>query len=378
MARRLRRSTVCFAAAVVLALGIGGCSASNSTAPTVSQTSTSSQPTVDGAALDIAIRHFLDTYVASGLSNVRAVLIWVNDRPVVQQYHESKGSDSRNIASVTKSVVSTLVGVALAEGHVRRLDQTLGELLPAQRADMAPGVEAITLQQLLTMTGGLPADEGGDVKLPDEKNWVRGILSHGPDQPPPAPFAYSSLSSHLLAAILEQNTHQPLLVYARQKLLDPLGIDTRAAAQPPFTTAGRQTYDAAHFAWPVDPQGINAGYGYLKLTPADMAKLGRLYLAGGMWNGRRILSADWVHRATSAQVPTHGGGPTESYGYQWWVTTVQGHPAYAAVGLGGQLVEVVPDLRLVVAVSSDIPDGSLLDASTFMTMVSTVVAPALT
>jgi CubicO group peptidase (beta-lactamase class C family) len=109
-----------------------------------------------------------------------------------------------------------------------------------------------------------------------------------------------------------------------------------------------------------------------------MAKLGRLYLAGGMWNGRRILSADWVHRATSAQVPTHGGGPTESYGYQWWVTTVQGHPAYAAVGLGGQLVEVVPDLRLVVAVSSDIPDGSLLDASTFMTMVSTVVAPALT
>jgi CubicO group peptidase (beta-lactamase class C family) len=258
----------------------------------------SSQPTVDATALDAAISHFLNTFLAADLRNVRAVLVWVNDRPVVQQYHESKSSDSRNIASVTKSFVSTLVGIALAEGHLKRLDQTLGELLPAQRADMAPGVSAITLQQLLTMTAGLPADQDGRPMLPDRRNWVRGILTHGSDLPPPAEFAYSSVSSHLLAAILEQNTHEALMVYARKRLFDPLGIDTRTAAQPPSAPAGASAYDAAHFAWPVDPQGINIGFGGLKMTPADMAKLGRLYLAGGVWNRQRILSADWVHRAT--------------------------------------------------------------------------------
>jgi CubicO group peptidase (beta-lactamase class C family) len=345
----------------------------------MSQASSSSQPTVDAAALDAAISSFLNTFLAADLRNVRAVLVWVNERPVVQQYHESKPSDSRNIASVTKSFVSTLVGIALAEGHLKRLDQTLGELLPAQRAEMAPGVSAITLQRLLTMTAGLPADQGGRPMLPDERNWVRGILTHGSDLPPPAEFAYSSVSSHLLAAILEQNTHEALMVYARKRLFDPLGIDTRAAAQPPLIPWG-PAYDAAHFAWPVDPQGINIGFGWLKMTPADMAKLGRLYLAGGVWNGHRILSADWVHRATSAQVPTQGEARRlgENYGYQWWVTTVRDHPAFAAIGFGGQLVEVVPDLRLVVAVSSDIPERSLLDPATLVTMVSTVVAPAVT
>jgi CubicO group peptidase (beta-lactamase class C family) len=313
-----------------------------------------------------------------GLQNVRAVLVWVDDRPVVQQYRESKASDSRQIASVTKSFVSTLVGIALAEGHLKRLDQTLGELLPAQRADMAPGVEAITLRQLLTMTAGLPADEPGDLELADQKNWVRGILAHGPERPPPAPFAYSSRSSHLLAAILKKNTGQPLMTYARERLFDPLGIDTRTAVQPAFSPTGIPAYEAAEFAWPVDPQGINLGYSYLKMSAADMAKLGRLYLADGTWNGRRIVSSDWVRRATAAQAPTSDSGPAEGYGYQWWATTVQDRPAFAAVGFGGQLVEVVPDLRLVVAVSSDIPEGTLLDAATLMTMVSTVVAPSIT
>ena len=209
------------------------------------------------------------------MENLRAVLIWVDDRPVVQQYRHSKATESRNIASVTKTIVPTLIGIALADGRLKRLDQTLGGLLPAQRPNMAPGVGAITLQKLLTMTAGLPEDDQGNPRLPDEKNWVRGILAHGTDQPQPAKFAYSSLGSHLLAAILEQNTGQPLMTYAREKLFDPLGIDTQAAAQPSFSPAGLPIYEAAHFAWPVDPQGINIGYGYLKMTRTDMAKLGR-------------------------------------------------------------------------------------------------------
>jgi CubicO group peptidase (beta-lactamase class C family) len=379
MARLWRDLTRLVIAATVLAGPSAACSSppGSTAAPVTSGSSTPSRRTVDAAALDKAVSEFLATSVSPGVENVRAVLIWVDDRLVVQQYHHSTASDSRNIASVTKSVISTLIGVALAEGHLKRLDQTLGELLPAQRRSMAPGVEGITLHQLLTMTAGLPEDDHGDVTFPDEKNWVRGILRQGPDQPPPAQFAYSSLDSHLLAAILEQNTGQPLMAYARAKLFDPLGIDTRAAAQPQITPAGRRIYEAAHFAWAADPQGINAGYSTIKLTPTDMAKLGRLYLAGGVWNGRRVVSADWVHRATSPQVPTHGSGPTDSYGYQWWTTSVQDHPASAALGFGGQLVEVVPDLKLVVAVSSDFADDAIFNDSIYFTMLSLVVVPAI-
>ena len=271
------------------------------------------------------------------MANVRAVLIWVDDRQVVRQYLHSKPQDSRTIASVTKSFTSTLVGIALDEGYLKGVDQTLGELLPSHRSEMAPGVEAITLRQLLTMTAGWAADERGDVRLPDEKNWVRGILATPPEQPPPADFAYASVSSHLLAAILTHNTGQPLLSYARKKLLDPLGIDSRSAAQPVYAPGFVAAYDAARFAWPVDPQGITVGFGGLKLTPNDMAKLGRLYLSGGTWTGRRIVSAEWVRQATRAQVSTHGSGPGDSYGYQWWTTSVQNHDAFAAVGYGGQL-----------------------------------------
>src|SRR3954466_10546414 len=122
------------------------------------------------------------------------MLVWVDDRLVVQQYHHSTASDSRNIASVTKSVISTLISVALAEGHLKGLDQTVGELLPAQRRSMAPGVEGVTLHQLLTMTAGLPEDDHGNVNFPDEKNWVGGILRQATSPPPPAQFAYSSLA----------------------------------------------------------------------------------------------------------------------------------------------------------------------------------------
>ena len=134
------------------------------------------------------------------------------------------------------------------------------------------------------------------------------------------------------------------------------------------------------FAWPVDHQGINMGGVHLKLRPRDMVKLGQLYLDGGRWNGKQILPAAWVRDATTARVWAGEAGGS-SYGYQWWVTTAGKDPAFAAVGFGGQLIEVVPRLKLVVVFSTKFNNSDApvtVGSDVLEGMVSRIIAPALT
>jgi len=246
-----------------------------------------------GVELGAAVDDFVDESLSPGIRNRRAILVAVDGKTVVERYYDSGASESADIASVTKSFLSTLIGIAVSEG-VLELDQNLDELLPSYADVMTPQVGAITIRQLLTMTAGLPADDGTDPR-PSGEDWVADILGRGTVQPPGQGFAYSSVGSHLLAATLVEASGRPLLAYAREKLLDPLGIDTTPAFQPVLTdmsdrVEARQirTYEKAGFAWPRDPQGINVGYGTMKMTAADMVKLGNLYLHEGAWEGRQL------------------------------------------------------------------------------------------
>jgi CubicO group peptidase (beta-lactamase class C family) len=152
------------------------------------------------------------------------------------------------------------------------------------------------------------------------------------------------------------------LDYARPRLFDPLGIETRNAVQPRVKDrAPIPAYDRASFGWLRDPTGIQLGFATLKMAPRDLAKLGQLYLDGGRWNGRQVIPTDWVKASTTAQVTTQpdSAALAESYGYQWWVTQEKGHAAYAAFGFGGQVVEVVPDLRLVVVMATEAAEPNM-------------------
>jgi CubicO group peptidase (beta-lactamase class C family) len=333
----------------------------------------------DGLARDVE-DYFRRSYTR-GLRDVRAVLVMVDGRTVLQRYRGARPSDTHDAYSVGKSITSTLIGIALAEGKLRSLDMPLSQALPQHAAGMRREVAAITVRQLLTMTAGLPADPPPSTEpLADHyRAWVPDILRRGVERPPGSGFAYSSASSHLLAAILAHATGMPVLEYARRALFDPLGIDTRPAAQPVMNQdpAEYAKFEAAGFAWPTDPQGINTGHGHIKLAPQDMAKIGNLFLNGGTWQGRRIVPAQWVTEATRAHV--EASAPVGShYGYQWWVTTAGDHPAYAAVGFGGQLIEVVPDLRLVV-VGATVPGEptEVIDTSVLQYMVTLAVVPHL-
>jgi CubicO group peptidase (beta-lactamase class C family) len=325
---------------------------------------------------EVVDRHVEQSY-APGMRNVRAVLVSVDGELLVERYFDSGPDETAPIASVTKSIVSTLVGIAVDEGLLS-LDQTLDQLLPGETGHMSPNVAAITLRQLLTMTAGLPEDPPSRRPV-TSGDWVAEILERGTAQPPGAGFVYSSVSSHLLAAALVEATGRPVLDYAREKLFDPLGVDTHPAFQPlilPGEPDPRRAYRRAGFAWPRDPQGIHIGGADAKLTAPEMLAFGTLFLNGGVLNDTELVPASWVEEATSRLVETRTP-LAEHYGYQWWVTEAGDHAAYAALGFGGQIIEVVPDLELVVVASTWIDPVATLDSATWEFMVDQAIVPAL-
>jgi CubicO group peptidase (beta-lactamase class C family) len=215
----------------------------------------------------------IDDQAKTAFPGLRSVLVVRHGYLVVERYyHGSSATEYHNVFSVTKSVTSALVGIDLGDHQLTSLRQTVGELLGRHLpANADPAMAKITLEQLLTMTAGIPADpEHGDA-LPamfTSRNWVRFVLSQPLGSRPGTRFAYSTQGSQLLSAIVTDATGQSLLAFARAKLFTPLGISTHPAAHPAFTPEHQSTFERARFAWAQDPQGYQIGGSFLKLTPA--------------------------------------------------------------------------------------------------------------
>jgi CubicO group peptidase (beta-lactamase class C family) len=172
----------------------------------------------------------------------------------------------------------------------------------------------------------------------------------------PGTFVYSNVGPHLLSAVLAQATGMSTLAYARRELFDPLGIDSQPAFEGPVAQRDSpEVVSTNSFRWLRDPDGVHAGSYGLALTARDMVKIGELWLNGGVWQGRRILDADYITQASTHQVPELEG-KIRGYGYLWWITPLARHGAYSAQGRYGQLITVVPDLRAVIVISSRILD----------------------
>jgi CubicO group peptidase (beta-lactamase class C family) len=253
--------------------------------------------------MDPAVLDELDTKVPESYPQVRSLLVVRHGYLVYERYWH--GLDAADSHSVTKSVTSALVGIALADHKVKSLDQTVGELLAAHLPPNAdPRLRRVTLEQLLTMTSGLASDAkpGGSDELRwnrmlASRDWVRHILGRQLATTPGTSFAYSSAGSHLLSAVVADATGQSLLAYARANLFGPLGIaTTNALVQPvrhwPPTPAELAAYEQAPVAWPTDPQGYQVGFAWLRLPARDLAKFGYLYLNGGRWDGTQVVPAD--------------------------------------------------------------------------------------
>lgn len=191
--------------------------------------------------------------------------------------------------SATKSVVSTLVGMALADGRLDSTDRRVVDFFADRTiANLDDAKKAITVQHLLDMTSGLAWQEGVNggaesyIAMARSPDWQQFILDQPMTTPPGSRFYYNSGNSHLLSAIVGKVTGRSTLDYARERLFGPLGIDD--------------------VLWRVDPQGVSNGGSDLYLQPRDMAKIGYLYLRGGVWEGKQILPASWIENVRKADV----------------------------------------------------------------------------
>lgn len=235
-----------------------------------------------------------------------------------------------DVYSVTKSVVSALVGIALADGKLESVDQRLVEFFPAHASVADSGLRQVTLADLLTMRAGF---SGEPIEVSD--NWIRTLMARPLEHEPGQVFVYDSGSSHLLSAVLTKVTGRMASALARERIFRPLGIGDG-------------------WRWPDDGQGVSVGGDGLGMRARDLAKLGQLYLQKGRWNGKQLVPAAWVRRSTRMQ--TTIGVPGQGYGYQWWVQKGPRGTAYAALGYGGQAIVVFPALDLVVVLTT-VPSG---------------------
>jgi CubicO group peptidase (beta-lactamase class C family) len=298
-------------------------------------------------------------------TSVRSILIVRNGYLVYERYWQGvDASDGHDIRSVTKSVISALVGIALADGAIESLDQTVGELLADHLpAEADPRMGRVTVRHLLGMTSGLPGDQtpSGEDPLIFERidrspDRVRASLQVPLTAEPGSRWAYSNVSSDLLAVIVAETTGRSAMDFARERLFGPIGTSLDGAFEPvvvgwPPTPEQIEQYRTSRVAWPRDAQGYHWGSGGLRLPARDLARFGYLYLNGGAWDGEQIVPADYVRDSTApGRTET---GANDDYGWQWWVSTGGDHASFLARGYGGQVIEVVPDLDLVAVVTSD-------------------------
>lgn len=264
-------------------------------------------------------------------------------------------NEPHNIHSVGKSITSASVGIAIDQGFIEGVDQSIFDYLPDHQHLMADGKEAITIEHLLTMTSGLAWDEWGTAYSDGENDMIRLWLScedqvacvlEAPlDAEPGTEFTYSGGNMVLLGEIIENATQTDIEEFSATHLFEPLGID------PP--------------EWGRFDSGIVDASGDQYLTPRGMIKFGATYLSRGVWNGQQVIPSGWVDKSATPYEETswhnsflrsmppgdHTWG-RRGYSYTWWTheysNSGTGFPAYFALGFGGQKIYVFPEQDAVV------------------------------
>jgi CubicO group peptidase (beta-lactamase class C family) len=268
--------------------------------------------------------------------NLYSLLVIRNGYIVSENYFNGDQRDTcHDFYSCTKSFTATLIGIAIDQGLIAGIDRPVLEFFPGQTFENMDGrKQAMTLENLLTMTSGLDWNEGDAAynQLYRSGDWVKVMLDLPMRAQPGAQFNYCSGCTHVLSAILQQKTGMRASQFARQNLFTPLGI--------------------TKYRWDNDTQGIPIGGWGLQLTPREMARLGYLYLYHGKWEDKQIVSAGWVDFATQKQTATDGN---LGYGLQWW--TYPKYGAYTALGRYGQTLFVVPNLNLVIVTTAQFEGG---------------------
>lgn len=283
-----------------------------------------------------AIGKLLDYYAEKELE-LHSIMLLRHGKVVAEGWWEPYGPDRPHMLfSLSKSFTSTAIGFAVEAGLLT-VDDLVCDFFPEQVPEViSPNLAKMSIHHLLSMSTGHEQDPSNPVFSTSDGDWVKAFLSLDVEREPGTHFVYNTAATYMLAAILHKITGQSLLDYLTPRLFEPLGI--------------------VGATWETCPKGINTGGFGLSIKTEDIAKFGQLYLQNGVWNGKQLISAQWIAEAVKKQI-SNGDDPNsewaQGYGYQFWRCR---HNAYRGDGAFGQFCIVVPEQDMVVAITSGVND----------------------
>lgn len=290
-----------------------------------------STPEAQGVSTD-AIREFIQA--ADQIDTLHSFMVVRHGQVIAEGWWKPESADKPHVLnSLTKSFNATAVGLAIEDGKLSLEDSVLKFFPTDAPEEISDNLRAMTVRDLLTMTGGHDTEAktaGGDPT-------VKQFLAHPVAHKPGTHFQYNSLGSYVLSAIVTKVTGQTELEYLKPRLFEPLGIETPR--------------------WTSSSEGVSIGGHGLYISTEDIAKFGQLYLQKGKWNDKQLIPEKWAEQATSKQVPNEqeshaniGIDWKQGYGFQFWQCT---HNAFRGDGAGGQFCVVIPEKDVVIAITAD-------------------------
>ncbi len=297
----------------------------------------------------------LEKIINSDYNNIAGMVVLKNGKTLYENYFNECNTTSRiHVYSVTKSIVSILIGIAMDKGHIQSINQKILDFFPDYKVKRREQtIQNITLKDLLTMTAPykFKFEPYTYIRYFMSDDYLKFTLDLLGGNEQIGKFRYTPLvGPDILSGIIMKATGQSVFDFATENLFLPLGITVEnnvifhsAKEQKAFNKSKNIS------GWVADRAGINtAGWG-LTLSPTDMAKIGQLYLDGGMWNGRQIVSTKWINESTKEQ--SRWEKINLPYGYLWWIIDDKEH-SYAAMGDGGNAIYINTNKKIVISIAS--------------------------
>ncbi|MED4531575.1 serine hydrolase [Metabacillus fastidiosus] len=290
----------------------------------------------------------LDPVIKSKYSNINGIVIVRNGYIAYERYYNGYGADeAHHMTSVTKSIISALIGIAIETGYIKNADQKVLDFFPEYVPDNADSKKReITIRHLLTMTAPYPFEDWHEPldKMCMQPDWVKYTLDILGQKGSIGTFKYSTAGAHLLSAIITRSTGKSARELANEYLFKPIGM--KEIPDYEMNSYGFEDLFGKNVkGWVKDPNGNSTGGWGLTLTPRDMARFGFLYINSGIWDNKQMISNKWIRESTAMN--------PNNYGYLWWLREEDEIFAYLAMGDGGNVICCIPEKDLVVAIASE-------------------------
>jgi CubicO group peptidase (beta-lactamase class C family) len=273
--------------------------------------------------------------------DIKGLVILRGNKLVAEYYFSGDQANTlHDIRSATKSITSILAGIAIQNRLIGSVDDSIAKYLPNLPSD---GKEKIAIRDLLNMRSGLDANDddpstpGNESRLDNSVDWIKAIYAVPVKSRPGQEYVSCSINAFMLGAIIENASKQSLDAFAQKVLFEPLGISP--------------------YEWRRVPVNRVTGQENLSITTRDEARIGELYLNGGVFKGHRLVSQSWVESCMAEQIPISSVDPyADYYGFMWYSKKERigdrTIPFHFASGNGGNKIYVVQSLDLIVAITS--------------------------